>query len=180
MTNADDGADAKDRERLHAMSHRKQMVLELVAVGLGNDQIARRMHLSTQAIAYHVSRLMAQFRAGNRASLVAKAYHHRVLAPEDWPPRVGGSNDCPATFRVIRPDDSRSAEDLPSSGGVCALGLPSDDVSGSAARTSDQPAPPRVLAVRQVLGSSATASLTVSQGGLLEISVARTTGGQRR
>lgn len=105
MSNADDGAGVKDRDYLRAMSHRKQVVLELVAVGLGNDQIATRMHLSTQAVAYHVSGLMAQFHAGNRASLVAKAYHLRVLAPEDWPPRVDGGDDYFATSRVRRPKD---------------------------------------------------------------------------
>lgn len=107
MTYADDGIGAKERDRRLEMSHRKQVVLELVALGLGNDQIATRIHLSTQAVAYHVSGLMAQFHAGNRASLVAKAYHLLVLVPEDWPPGVGSGDDCLVWAR--RPNDSSPA-----------------------------------------------------------------------
>jgi len=114
MSDANDDAGARNRDSARALSHRRRAVLELVAVGLGNDQIATRMRVSTQAVAYHVARLMGQFQAGNRAALVAKAYHHRVLAPEDWPPRVGRYHHCyPAGIQGV--DDARCGNHPPSS-----------------------------------------------------------------
>ncbi|MFB7506369.1 helix-turn-helix transcriptional regulator [Streptomyces broussonetiae] len=63
-------------------------ILEGIAAGASNIQLASRLHLSRQAIDYHVGRLLRQLRAPNRAALVARAHAYGMLAAGTWPPRV--------------------------------------------------------------------------------------------
>ena len=48
-------------------------VLELVAEGRTNDEIARRLFMSPKTASVHVSRILAKLRAGNRTEAVAIA-----------------------------------------------------------------------------------------------------------
>ena len=58
-------------------------VLSLVAAGRTNVQIAATLHMSRQAVNYHVGRMMRVVGASNRAALVARAYETGLL------PRTG-------------------------------------------------------------------------------------------
>lgn len=63
-------------------------VLEGIAAGDTTVQLATTLHLSRQGVEYHVSRMLSQFRAPNRTSLVSKAFSMGVFGIGCWPPRV--------------------------------------------------------------------------------------------
>jgi DNA-binding CsgD family transcriptional regulator len=95
------------------LTRQQRVVIELVAAGLANRQIARRIGLSSQAVAYHVTRVMRGFGVENRAALVAKAYHTKTLCRDCWPPhaqRSGGmgTSGCCSVGRMGR-ENSRGA-----------------------------------------------------------------------
>jgi DNA-binding NarL/FixJ family response regulator len=73
------------RPRLTA---RESVVLELVAAGGSNREIAAELSVSQQSIAYHVGRLLARFGTRSRTGLVSKAFVVGYLDPRVWPPRV--------------------------------------------------------------------------------------------
>ncbi len=52
----------------------------MVAEGRTNVEIAAALHLSRQAVNYHVGRLMRALGAANRTALVARAYQRGLLA----------------------------------------------------------------------------------------------------
>lgn len=64
------------------------VVLELVALGLSNRQIAIRLWTSRQTVTYHIGNLLSKFMVQTRAGLVARAYVIGVLLPGEWPPRL--------------------------------------------------------------------------------------------
>jgi DNA-binding CsgD family transcriptional regulator len=70
------------------LSEPDAMILEAVATGISSLQIAHRLHLSRQAVDYHVKGMQRQFDAVNRMELVSKAYVAGVLDVGTWPPRV--------------------------------------------------------------------------------------------
>jgi DNA-binding NarL/FixJ family response regulator len=55
------------------LADRECEVLELVAAGLGNQEIARRLVLSEKTIRNHVSAIMTKLHTRDRASMVAGA-----------------------------------------------------------------------------------------------------------
>ena len=65
-------------------------VLELVARGLSNDQIAARLHVSTQTVAHHLSGMLRRLDAHNRAELVARGFTTGLLCAGQWPPIRSG------------------------------------------------------------------------------------------
>jgi DNA-binding CsgD family transcriptional regulator len=54
------------------LTAREREVLALLADGLSDKQIARRLSISTHTVAKHVSSLLAKLAAHNRAHAVAK------------------------------------------------------------------------------------------------------------
>jgi DNA-binding CsgD family transcriptional regulator len=54
-------------------------ILRMVAEGHTNVEIAKALHLSRQAVNYHVGRLMRALGASNRTALVARAYQRGLL-----------------------------------------------------------------------------------------------------
>lgn len=54
-------------------------ILRMVAEGRTNVEIAGALHLSRQAVNYHVGRLMRALGASNRTALVARAYQRGLL-----------------------------------------------------------------------------------------------------
>jgi DNA-binding NarL/FixJ family response regulator len=56
-------------------------VLELVAAGLSNEEIAGRLVLSPATAKTHVSRILAKLGARDRAQLVVLAYETGVIRP---------------------------------------------------------------------------------------------------
>jgi DNA-binding NarL/FixJ family response regulator len=66
---------------LSALTEREREVLELVAAGLSNEEIAGRLVLSPATAKTHVSRILAKLGARDRAQLVVLAYEKGVIRP---------------------------------------------------------------------------------------------------
>ena len=66
---------------LDELTDREQEVLALVADGLSNTEIARRLYLSPATAKTHVSRAMIKLRARDRAQLVVIAYESGLVRP---------------------------------------------------------------------------------------------------
>lgn len=62
---------------------RQQAVLDLLAEGLTNKEIARRLGISPATVKIHVARLTAWLGATNRTDAVARAHRARVLRTGD-------------------------------------------------------------------------------------------------
>ncbi|WP_411076689.1 response regulator [Streptomyces sp. cmx-10-25] len=80
----DDGADEEGgarSERLAALTAREREVLVLVAGGLSNDEIGRRLDVSPLTVKTHVNRTMAKLGARDRAQLVVTAYESGLVRP---------------------------------------------------------------------------------------------------
>jgi DNA-binding NarL/FixJ family response regulator len=67
--------------QLEALTARELEVVALVAQGLTNDEIARRLVISVATSKTHVSRSMVKVHARDRAQLVALAYQTGLVAP---------------------------------------------------------------------------------------------------
>lgn len=72
-------------ERLAVLTDREREVLTLVAAGLTNEEIARRLFLSPLTAKTHVSRVMGKLGARDRVQLVVLAYETGLVAP-GWQP----------------------------------------------------------------------------------------------
>src|SRR5690349_14021288 len=64
------------------VSERGRVVLELLALGMTNKELAYRLGLSVSTAKWHVSRLLATFDVPNRAALVQKAIACRAISAE--------------------------------------------------------------------------------------------------
>lgn len=69
-----------------ALSPLQGEVLRLVAAGASNAQIARRLHLTRQAVDYHLVRLRARLGADSRSALAGRAFVLGLFVPGTWPP----------------------------------------------------------------------------------------------
>lgn len=74
--------------RVPLVTSAEARVLELVAEGLSSREIACRLHVSRQAVTYHIGNLLGRFGCTNRAGLVARAFSLAVLDARPWPPVV--------------------------------------------------------------------------------------------
>jgi DNA-binding NarL/FixJ family response regulator len=70
-----------DTNMLDALTDRERQVLALVAEGLTNEEIAKRLILSPATARTHVGRLFAKLDARNRAQLVVLAYETGLVRP---------------------------------------------------------------------------------------------------
>ncbi|MET0976574.1 MAG: response regulator transcription factor [Leifsonia sp.] len=73
--------DAPDAGVYDALTAREVEVLELVAHGLSNDEIAERLFLSPLTAKTHVSRIMTKLGARDRVQLVVSAYESGLVRP---------------------------------------------------------------------------------------------------
>ncbi|HXV94522.1 MAG TPA: response regulator transcription factor [Pseudonocardia sp.] len=64
------------------LTAREREVVALVAEGLGNHEITRRLHISPATAKTHVNRAMSKLGVRDRAQLVALAYRHGLVTPE--------------------------------------------------------------------------------------------------
>lgn len=67
--------------RLRALTGREREVMELVAAGLTNDEIAARLVLSPATAKTHVSRIMTKLDVRDRSQLVVLAYESGMVSP---------------------------------------------------------------------------------------------------
>ncbi|UNZ16578.1 response regulator [Streptomyces sp. 891-h] len=67
--------------RLNALTEREREVMELVASGLSNDEIAGRLVLSPATAKTHVSRIMSKLDVRDRSQLVVMAYESGMVSP---------------------------------------------------------------------------------------------------
>jgi DNA-binding NarL/FixJ family response regulator len=67
--------------RLQLLTDREREVMALVAGGLSNDEIAKRLFLSPATAKTHVSRAMTKLGARDRAQMVVLAYESGLVRP---------------------------------------------------------------------------------------------------
>jgi NarL family two-component system response regulator LiaR len=61
------------------LSEREQQVLQLLADGLSNAEIAERLVVSVAAVKYHVSSILSKLGAANRTEAVTLAWQHDLM-----------------------------------------------------------------------------------------------------
>jgi DNA-binding NarL/FixJ family response regulator len=90
-----------DRARtlVGTLTTRERQVLGLVATGLGNMQIARRLYLSEGAIKAHVSRLLSKLSCDNRVQAAIVAHDARLTVLNG---ASAGAEVHPNPFRNVR------------------------------------------------------------------------------
>jgi DNA-binding NarL/FixJ family response regulator len=64
-----------------ALSRREVEVLELVAAGNGNSEIAAKLFISTATVKTHLLNAYGKLGVSDRAAAVAEAYNRRLLSP---------------------------------------------------------------------------------------------------
>jgi DNA-binding NarL/FixJ family response regulator len=70
-----------DPTPLNQLTDREREVMELVAQGLSNKEIAERLFLSPATVKTHVSRILSKLHTRDRAQLVVIAYETGLVAP---------------------------------------------------------------------------------------------------
>jgi DNA-binding NarL/FixJ family response regulator len=72
---------AARRAHPFALTAREQEVLDALALGLSNAQIAARLFVSAKTVDHHVSAILSKLGVSSRGAAVAKAARGAMLTP---------------------------------------------------------------------------------------------------
>jgi DNA-binding NarL/FixJ family response regulator len=64
---------SRSRAPFSELTARERQVLELIAAGLSNSAIARRLDLATKTVSNHISAVLAKLRVADRAAAIIRA-----------------------------------------------------------------------------------------------------------
>ena len=67
-------------ERTPTLTQREREVLRLLADGLANEEIGKRLHISAETVRTHVRKAMAKLEADTRTQAVAKALRQSIIS----------------------------------------------------------------------------------------------------
>ena len=67
----------------HTLSSREREVIELVAAGKTNRQIARQLSISVRTVDRHVSNILLKLHLPSRSAATAYAYQHDLVGPTE-------------------------------------------------------------------------------------------------
>ncbi len=81
FTDARTAKTTPDEAIVELLTERERQVVELVADGMSNEEIAERWFVSQATVRTHVSRAMTKLHARDRAQLVVFAYRSGLAAP---------------------------------------------------------------------------------------------------
>jgi len=80
----DDRASTRHRD-LTALTPRELEILQHLATGLNNAELADNFHLSEATVKTHVARILAKLRLRDRAQAVVIAYETGLVTPQTNP-----------------------------------------------------------------------------------------------
>ena len=66
--------------KLPQLTHRERDVLRLLADGLSNEEIGKKLYISAETVRTHVRKAMAKLDADTRTQAVAKALRDELIA----------------------------------------------------------------------------------------------------
>jgi DNA-binding NarL/FixJ family response regulator len=78
-----DGGEPRDASCLDALTEREREVLVLMAQGLSNTEIARKLFLSEATVKTHVGRVLSKLELRDRVQAVVLAYETGLVRPGD-------------------------------------------------------------------------------------------------
>jgi DNA-binding NarL/FixJ family response regulator len=67
-------------ERLPALTQREREVLRLLADGFANEEIGKRLHISSETVRTHVRKAMAKLESDTRTQAVATALRQSIIS----------------------------------------------------------------------------------------------------
>lgn len=85
------GAEVGSAGALSRLTDRELMVLQFLAKGLTNQEIAQQLRVSQNTVRFHVHRILDKLGCHNRTEAVAVAMASRLLSRSEGPPRNGSS-----------------------------------------------------------------------------------------